>query len=230
MLKVSNISKSFKDNKVLNSISFNAEPGSVTIFLGTSGTGKSTILRLLNNLETTDSGTILLNNKPLQQKDIGMVFQSFNLFAHLTVEENITLPLIHVFKKTKTEAQKIARELLKQYQLEELAQSYPGSLSGGQQQRVALARTLATNPKIVCLDEPTSALDPILTTTVAKIITKLAQKKLTIIIATHDTDLIKQLSCTIHLMNKGDILETATTKELIANPDKHPKLKRFLNL
>lgn len=230
MLKVSNISKSFKNKKVLNNVTFTAEPGTVSIFLGTSGTGKSTILRLLNNLETVDSGTMLFDGKPLKQEDIGMVFQSFNLFPHLTVQENITLPLTHVFKKTKPEANKIAQKLLKEYLLEDFAHAYPGSLSGGQKQRVGLARTLATNPKIVCLDEPTSALDPILTTTVAQIITKLAQENFTIIIATHDTDLIKQLDCNIHLMKNGTIHESATTKNLIADPSKFPDLKDFLKL
>ena len=230
MLNVKNISKSFKEKQVLKQLSFDAEPGSIIVFLGTSGTGKSTILRLLNKLETIDTGTISLNEKPLSTQDIGMVFQSFNLFPHLSVEENITLPLTHVFKKTKPAAQKIARELLKQYKLEDFAQSYPGSLSGGQKQRVALARTLATKPKVVCLDEPTSALDPVLTTTVAKIINELAEKNLTVIIATHDTDLIKQLNCVIYLMEAGSIVETATTENLKKEPTQYPLLKQFLNL
>jgi len=230
MLKISNISKSFKNKQVLKDITFSAEPGTISIFLGTSGTGKSTILRLLNNLETVDQGTMELDNKPLDQKDVGMVFQSFNLFPHLTVQENITVPLTQVFKKTKAEANKIAQKLLQEYLLADFAHTYPASLSGGQKQRVGLARTLATNPKIVCLDEPTSALDPILTTTVAHIITKLAQDNFTILIATHDTDLIKQLSCTVHLMKNGRIHESATTKNLISDPSKFPDLKEFLKL
>lgn len=230
MLKVSNISKSFKDKKILNSLSFEAKKGSINIFLGTSGTGKSTILRLLNNLETIDSGTVTLQNKPLQQTNIGMVFQEFNLFPHLTVEENITLPLTQVLKKSEAQSKKIARTLLNQYSLEGFANAYPGSLSGGQKQRVALARTLATNPQVVCLDEPTSALDPVLTSMVADIITDLSKQGLTIIIATHDTDLIKRLDCTIYLMDKGKIKEQATTKSLKDSASQHPHLKKFLHL
>jgi polar amino acid transport system ATP-binding protein len=230
MLKISCLSKSFNNKSVLKNITFTAAPGTITVFLGTSGTGKSTILRLISGLESADQGTLEFNSQPLEQKDVGMVFQSFNLFPHLTVEENITLSLIHVFKKTSAEAQQIAKKLLQQYQLEDFSQAYPGSLSGGQRQRVALARTLATNPKIVCLDEPTSALDPILTMAVAKIITLLAKNGLTVIIATHDTDLIKQLDCTIHLMNQGSIQETASTKTLIENSSAYPQLKSFLHL
>jgi len=230
MLKVSQISKSFKDKKILQSLSFQAKIGSISVFLGTSGTGKSTILRLLNNLETLDSGTISFNERPLKTGDVGMVFQDFNLFPHLTIEENITLSLTHVFKKKASETKSIASVLLKQYFLEDFAQAYPGSLSGGQKQRVALARTLAINPQIICLDEPTSALDPVLTNMVGDIISNLAKQNLTVIVATHDTDLIKQLDCTIYLMDKGAIQESATTKNLLVEPALYPHLKKFLGL
>ncbi len=156
-----------------------------------------------------------------------MVFQEFNLFQHLTIEENITLPLQIIRKKTPEQAQEIATKLLTTYELQAHAHLRPQKLSGGQKQRVAFARALAMDPKILCCDEPTSALDPMLTSKIAQEINKLAQKGLMVILATHDTEFIKQISCTIHLMQHGKIIETTTSEQLAENPEKYPYIKNF---
>ncbi len=229
MLSVKNIIKTFYDKKVLDNVSFNVQPGEIAVLLGRSGVGKSTVLRVLNNLETIDAGSIELNKKDIDFSQVGMLFQDFNLFAHLTVEENVILPLIKVASKSRRAAQKISTNLLAKFGLKDFAQSYPVSLSGGQKQRVALARTLAMNPAVLCLDEPTSALDPTLKTEIAHIIQDLAKQGFIIIITTHDTVLLQQLACTIHLMQHGKIIETATTKELQQSKNKYQKIKKFMD-
>lgn len=230
MLSVKNITKTFYGKKILDDVSFDVHPGQITVLLGQSGVGKSTILRILNHLETLDSGTIELNNNPIEFKKVGMLFQDFNLFNHLTVLENITLPLTKVALKSISEAQKTAYALLQQFGLESKAASYPVALSGGQKQRVALARTLAMNPSVICLDEPTSALDPQLKSDIAQIITKLAQQGFMIIVTTHDTTLLQQLACTIHLMQDGKIIETATTNDLLLCDDRCKNIKNFIQV
>lgn len=229
MLSVKSITKIFHGKKVLDDVSFDVFPGQIVVLLGQSGVGKSTVLRVLNHLEYLDGGTVELDGKPLDFKKVGMVFQDFNLFNHLTVEENITLPLVKVALKSIADAQKIARALLVQFGLESKATTYPVALSGGQKQRVALARTLAMNPKVLCLDEPTSALDPQLKSEIAQIIRNLAQQGFMIIVTTHDTTLLQQLSCTIHLMQDGKIIETATTNELMQCEDSCRNIKRFMS-
>jgi len=227
MLSLKNISKHFQNKLVVDDVSFDVQLGEIIVLLGKSGVGKSTILRILTGLESNESGSITFNDLPLPAQSVGMVFQEFNLFPHLTVEENITLPLQKVAGKTEVEAQEIARTLLATYELTAQAHAYPHKLSGGQKQRVAFARTLAMQPKILCCDEPTSALDPMLTSTVAQEINKLAQQGLIIILATHDTELIKQMACTIYLMKHGKIIEATTSEQLMKNPEKYPFIKNF---
>jgi ABC-type polar amino acid transport system ATPase subunit len=202
--------------------------------LGSSGVGKSTLLRVLNNLETLDTGTVLLDEKKLdltrvnQDHTIGMVFQYFNLFEHLTAEQNITIALEKVAKKSKTEARDIAHKLLAHYGLADKADVYPAQLSGGQKQRLAIARTVALQPKVLCLDEPTSALDPLLTNHVARTIEQLAREGFIILVASHDVSLLKRLSCTVYLMRDGSIIESASSQELHTHLDRYPAITTFI--
>jgi len=234
MLKIDQLTKSFGTKKILNNVSLTVQKGEIAVFLGSSGVGKSTLLRILNNLETVNSGTISLDNRPLDLTTIttthtvGMVFQHFNLFDHLTVEENITLPLEKVVKKNPIEAKKIAHHLLQRYGLLDKNNKYAFQLSGGQKQRLAIARAIAMEPKIICLDEPTSALDPVLTSYVANNIQQLATDGYIVLVATHDTDLLAKLNCTIYLMREGAIVETARSQALQENPDAFPKIKKFI--
>lgn len=236
MLKIKNLTKTFHNKKILNNISLTVQRSEIALFLGASGVGKSTLLRILNNLETADSGTISLDDVPLDLATIntthtvGMVFQHFNLFDHLTVEENITLPLEQVLKKNPAEAKEIAEFLLLNYNLLDNKNKYASQLSGGQKQRLAIARALAMQPKIICLDEPTSALDPVLTSYVANNIQVLANPTygFIVLVATHDTDLLAKLNCTIYLMSEGSIVETAHSDALKNNPDQFPRLKKFI--
>lgn len=234
MLKIDHLTKSFGTRKIIDNISIAVQKGEIALFLGSSGVGKSTLLRVLNNLETVDNATISLDNKVLDVATInathtvGMVFQHFNLFDHLTVEQNITLPLEKVVKKDCAEAKKTAHELLARYALLEKKDKYAFQLSGGQKQRLAIARAIAMEPKIICLDEPTSALDPVLTSYVANNIQQLATDGYIVLVATHDTDLIAKLNCTIYLMSEGKIIETAQSEQLRENPDHFPKIKKFI--
>lgn len=227
MLSLKNISKHFHNKVVVDDVSFDVQPGEIVVLLGKSGVGKSTILRILTGLETNESGSITLNNLPIPPQSVGMVFQEFNLFPHLTVEENITLPLQKVAGKSPQQALEIAQALLKTYELTAHAHLRPQRLSGGQKQRVAFARTLAMQPKILCCDEPTSALDPMLTSKIAQEINKLAQQGLMILLATHDTELIKQMNCTIYLMQYGKIIEATTSEQLMKHPEQYPHIKNF---
>jgi ABC-type polar amino acid transport system ATPase subunit len=234
MLKIKHLTKSFHTKKILNNVSLTVNKGEIALFLGSSGVGKSTLLRILNNLETVNSGTIELDDVTLNLNTIntthtiGMVFQHFNLFEHLTVEQNITLPLERVLKKNHTQAQTIAQQLLQRYGLLEQKNKYALQLSGGQKQRLAIARALVMQPKIICLDEPTSALDPVLTTYVANNIQQLATDGYIVLVATHDTDLLKKLDCTIYLMSEGSIVETAHSHALHSNPQAFPLITKFI--
>ena len=234
MLQLKNLSKKFADKKILDDISVNVEDGTIAVFLGASGVGKSTLLRVLNNLESLDEGSVVLNGKKLNIKNvnkdhtISMVFQNFNLFNHLTVLQNITLALEYVLGKSKKAAQKTALELLKQYGLSDQAHKYPEQLSGGQKQRLALVRMLALKPKVICLDEPTSALDPILTTQVAETIHELSKQGYIVLVATHDTMLLEKLSCMIHLMKDGKIIESARSDDYFQNKSDYPKIDAFV--
>lgn len=232
MLKITNVTKKFGARTILHQVTLTLEKGTVTVLLGSSGVGKSTLLRILSNLETTNQGTITYDGKPLdtltQEHAVGMVFQQFNIFEHLTVLENITLPLEKVLLTTKAQAQHIADKLLEQYGLFEKKDTYAAQLSGGQKQRLAIARALAMEPKIICFDEPTSALDPRLTNSVARNIQALAQRGLTVIVATHDVSLLEQLSCTIHLMEKGTIVQTATSEQYHQHPEQYARINQFV--
>ena len=227
MLSLKNITKHFHGKLVVDDVSFDVKPGEIVVLLGKSGVGKSTILRILAGIEKEESGIIRYNEQPLAPQSVGMVFQEFHLFPHLTVLENITLPLEKILGKTKEQAEEIAHKLLATYELTAQTNLRPQKLSGGQKQRVAFARALAMNPKILCCDEPTSALDPMLTNKVAQEISKLAEQGLMIILATHDTEFIKQIPCTIYLMKHGKIIEGAQSSDLAKNPENFPEIKNF---
>jgi ABC-type polar amino acid transport system ATPase subunit len=234
MLIISGLTKSFNSKMILNNINIAIPKGEIAVFLGSSGVGKSTLLRILNNLETVDSGEIKLDDLKLDLSTVnrnhivGMVFQHFNLFDHVTVEENITLPLKKVLQKNTTQAHDTAMELLKRYGLYDKKNNYPAQLSGGQKQRLAIARAVAMEPKIICLDEPTSALDPVLTSYIAEIIQQLATDGYTVLVASHDTDLIRKLQCTIYLMHEGSIIEIARSQELQEHPEKFNQITKFI--
>jgi polar amino acid transport system ATP-binding protein len=234
MLSIIKASKSFHNKKILDNLDLTVGRGEVAILLGASGVGKSTLLRALNNLEKIDSGSIFLDSTPLELEKVnvhhtvGMVFQQFNLFEHLTVLENITLALIHAARKKKQEAEEIALSLLKKYNLLEKRDSYIGQLSGGQKQRVAVARALALKPRIICFDEPTSALDPSFKNQVAQTIQQLGREKYIVLVATHDILLLDLLDCTVHLMDRGTIIESANSKKLLANLENYPCIQKFI--
>jgi polar amino acid transport system ATP-binding protein len=235
MLHLENITKKFNEKPILDNVSLKIERGDIAVLLGPSGVGKSTLLRILNNLETIDSGNIYYNKKILDPKEIsknhivGMVFQQFNLFEHLTVEQNITLVLEKVLNKNKNIAKKMGHDLLKKFGLEKKANKFISQLSGGQKQRLAIARALIVKPQIICLDEPTSSLDPLLTTYVAENIQQLADQGYIVLVATHDTDLLEKLHCTIYLMDKGKIVKSATSMEFFKNKDAYPRIKKFVS-
>ena len=194
MLKVKNLNKSFGENKVLDNINFQVKSGEVCVLLGKSGVGKTTILRCINGLEDFDNGEIIVDNCMMKNKShilknrnkIGMVFQNFNLFPHMSVLENIISAPVNVLKKSKQEAIKEAKEILKMVDLEDKINAYPYELSGGQCQRVAIARACALTPKVLCFDEPTSALDMESIEKVSNIIKGLKLKGMAILIITHD--------------------------------------------
>lgn len=237
MLKVKNLTKKVHEKALLNNLSFEVQRGGIAIFLGGSGVGKSTLLRALNHLESYDAGTFTLDEAPLelatvsQNHTVGMVFQHFNLFENLTVEDNITLALIKTQGKSLEEAHKIATNLLTQYGLEEKAKLSIHKLSGGQKQRLAIARTLALNPQIVCMDEPTSALDPKLTNQVAKYIMEIAKDNRIVLVTTHDMGLVHELQgdVSLFLMEKGTIVESVSKQGYKMNPSDFPHLQRFFS-
>lgn len=201
MLKVENLKKSFGNRQILNGINFTVNDGNILTIVGPSGAGKTTLLRCVTGLETADSGTFLIDGQKynpanLEGSDsvIGVVFQDFNLFPHLSVLENLTLAPTLVLKKSATDAQQTALRLLDQLGLKGKENLYPYQLSGGQKQRVAIARALAMNPKILCYDEPTSALDPNLRNEVAKLILKLKSQGMTQLVVTHDMEFAKRIA------------------------------------
>ncbi len=235
MLEVKNICKSFDGKEVLKDINLKVEKGEKIIIIGPSGSGKSTFLRTLNLLESIDSGEIVLENNKINAKtnidqyrqNIGMVFQSFNLFNNLTVKENIMLAPVTLKIKTKEEAEKEAKELLKKINLKDKANKYPNQLSGGEKQRVAIVRALAMNPKIMLFDEPTSALDPEMVSEVLNLMKDLAESGMTMIIVTHEMGFAKEIGSKIVFMDKGKIIEEGSSKEIFETP-KSNRLKKFL--
>lgn len=234
MLKIKNLTKIYNDKKIIDNVSLNVGKGEIALLLGQSGVGKSTLLRVLNNLESIDAGTITLDDKLLDLKanptthTVGMVFQGFNLFEHLTVQENITLPLEKVLNMPHDQAIIVADSLLSKYGLIDKKTMPVSRLSGGQKQRLAIARTLAMKPKIICMDEPTSALDPLLTSHVAKAIQELADQGYIVFVASHDIALIDKLKCSIYLMQAGHIVESATSQEFKNNKSNYPMLAKFV--
>ena len=246
ILEIKNVEKSFNNVKVIDDVSLNVKEGETVVIIGASGSGKSTLLRCINNLEKIDSGFINVNGLSLikenkngkaiysdkkVQSDInlslGMVFQDFNLFPHLSVLENITKGLEVVFNKTEQEAKEIAINLLKKMDLENKKDEYPCNLSGGQKQRVSIARCLAINPKLICMDEPTSALDPELVGEVLNTIKELAKEKKTMVIVTHEIKFAEEVADRIVFMDGGKIIEEGTPDEIMKNPKKE-RTKEFL--
>lgn len=236
MLEIKNIKKSFNKLQVLKGINFNVENGEVVSIIGPSGCGKSTLLRCINLLEKPSSGNIILdgvditNKKNLTQvrQKMGMVFQQFNLFSHLTVLENIILAPICEKLMDKDTAIKEAEKLLKSINLYDKKDNYPSELSGGQKQRVAIIRTLIMNPEIILFDEPTSALDPEMVNDVLDLIKKLVEKKITIIIVSHEMSFIKECADKIIFLDGGKIEFMGTKEEAFENC-KNKRLKEFLD-
>ncbi|MGN7478823.1 amino acid ABC transporter ATP-binding protein [Solibacillus silvestris] len=239
MIKLENLQKSFGKLDVLKGIHLEVNKGDIISILGPSGSGKTTLLRCINFLEKANEGTISIDRlsvdaKNASKKDIialrkktAMVFQSYNLFQHKTVLQNITEGLLIVQKKSAKEAKEIALELLKKVGLEQKANVYPSALSGGQQQRVGIARALALNPEVILFDEPTSALDPELVGEVLDVIRKIAKSGITMIIVTHEMNFAREVSNRIVFMDGGVILEEAEP-HIIFNAPKHERTKQFL--
>ncbi len=233
MLHSNRIKKNFHGNIVLDSVSFSVFPGEIALFLGGSGEGKSTLLRILASLETADSGTIMYDGVPLEEHRqretvVGMVFQHYNLFEHLTVRKNISLALEKVLNMESDTAYNESQVLLDKYGLADKGDLYVSQLSGGQKQRLAIARAVAMKPKIICLDEPTSALDPMLSSHVAECVQQLADDGFVVLISTHDVSLLTKLKASIHLMEKGTIVESATTELYKNYPEGWEKILRFI--
>lgn len=235
MIQIKNLNKYFNKLHVLKNISCTINKGEVISIIGPSGSGKSTLLRCMNLLEVPTSGEIIFEGLNIQNSNInkvrenmGMVFQHFNLFPHMTVLENITLAPIKVKKMNKQDADKIALDLLKKIDLLDKKNSYPSKLSGGQKQRIAIARSLANKPHVLLFDEPTSALDPEMVKEVLNVIKDLAKDNMTMIIVTHEMNFAKEVSNKIIFMDKGQILEENTPYEFFNNT-KTPRAKEFLS-
>lgn len=231
MYEVKKLVKKFDKVKVLKEIDLDIKEGEKIVIIGPSGSGKSTLLRCLGRLESPTSGKIYFNNKDITKihntHEIGMVFQSFNLFENLTVLENITLAPIKTKLLNKKEAIKKAREYLKQIKLEDKENNYPADLSGGQKQRVAIIRALMTNPKVILFDEPTSALDREMIEEVLNLMEDVAKEGMTMIVVTHELNFASNFATKIIFMDEGKILESGSPKELFNNP-KTERLKEFL--
>jgi polar amino acid transport system ATP-binding protein len=236
IIDVKNVHKCFGDNEVLRGIDLSVEQGEVVVIIGASGSGKSTLLRTINNLESIDSGEIWVSGIPVhdpKQADhvhqhIGMVFQQFNLFPHLTALGNATLALRKVKKLTKQDAEARAMESLGRVGLAEKANSYPAQLSGGQQQRVAIARALAMEPKIMLFDEATSALDPELVGEVTTVMRKLADEGMTMMVVTHEMGFARDTADRVVFVSEGSILEEGPPKRIFSAPT-HERTKQFLH-
>lgn len=236
-IMVNDIHKSFGGINVLKGTSLSVESGQVVALIGRSGSGKSTMLRCINGLETIDSGSITVaghaldgNPKHLRalRTDVGIVFQSYNLFPHLTVGENIMLAPSIVKKAKRADARKLAEEALKLVGLSEKFNAYPDMLSGGQQQRVAIARSLAMQPRVMLFDEVTSALDPELTQEVLAVMETLARKGMTMVLVTHEMAFAKRVANMTVFMHQGKIWEAGPSRELFANP-RTPEMRQFLS-
>jgi len=237
IILMTKINKFYDDFHVLKNIDFSVKKGEIVVVCGPSGSGKSTLIRCINGLEDIDDGDIIVDNidihaskKNLQtiRSEVGMVFQHFNLFPHLTILENITIAPTLVKNMNKKEVQKIAMDLLEKVKLADKANSYPADLSGGQKQRVAIARSLAMKPKIILFDEPTSALDPETIGDVLSVMKDLAQENFTIVCVTHEMGFAKEVGDRIVFMDHGVIIEENTPEEFFNNPASD-RAKKFLN-
>jgi len=236
VIKVENVSKSFGDMEVLTDISTEINKGEVVTIVGPSGSGKSTLLRCLNKLEEASKGQIWIDEQEMLnsttnimkvREEIGMVFQHFQLFPHMTVLENIAYAPMKVRKKKKAEAETIAQALLKKVGLEDKATTYPNRLSGGQKQRVAIARALAMEPKMMLFDEPTSALDPEMVKEVLDVMKDLAQSGMTMVIVTHEMGFAREVADRILFLDEGKLVEDATPEEFFTHPTSE-RAKDFL--
>ncbi len=236
MIDIKNLHKSFGEHEVLKGIDLHINPQEVVVIIGPSGSGKSTLLRCMNLLEEPTSGSVVVDGIDLTgdsdinkaREEIGMVFQRFNLFPHMTVLQNITLAPIKVRNMAKDEAEKIARELLERVGLADKADAYPPQLSGGQQQRVAIARALAMRPKVMLFDEPTSALDPEMVNEVLDVMKSLANEGMTMAVVTHEMGFAREVGDRLLFVDGGNIIEQGPPKEVFENP-KEERTKLFLS-
>ena len=237
MIEVKNLHKHFGKLEVLNGINEHISPGEKVVVIGPSGSGKSTFLRCLNLLEVPTEGEIYIDGECITKKGtdvnkmrekMGMVFQQFNLFPHLTILDNITLAPIKVKKMAKQDAEKLAMELLDRVGLVDKAGAYPAQLSGGQQQRIAIARALAMNPEIMLFDEPTSALDPEMVGEVLSVMKDLADAGMTMVVVTHEMGFAREVASRVLFMDQGIIMEQGTPAELVGNPQ-NERTKSFLS-
>ncbi len=237
MIIARDVHKWFGDFQALRGINLEVQPGEVVVIIGPSGSGKSTFVRTINRLEEHDRGEIIVDGIALTndvrniaaiREEIGMVFQSFNLFPHLTVLQNITLAPIWVRRWPRAKAEKIAMELLERVRIPEQARKYPGQLSGGQQQRVAIARALAMQPKIMLFDEPTSALDPEMIKEVLDVMRELARSGLTMLCVTHEMGFAREVADRVLFFDQGVILEEGTPEHFFSTP-KHERARQFLS-
>ncbi|MBE8538745.1 amino acid ABC transporter ATP-binding protein [Geoglobus acetivorans] len=238
MLRVENLHKKFGDLHVLKGVNLKVEKGEVVVLIGPSGSGKSTLLRCINRLEEPTSGRIFLDDEEITsdrvdinriRQRIGMVFQQFNLFPHLTAIENITLAPIKVKRMDKEEAYRIGMRLLEKVGLRDKANYYPHQLSGGQQQRVAIARALAMNPEVMLFDEVTSALDPELVKEVLEVMRELAREGMTMLVVTHEMGFAREVGDRVIFMDHGVIVEEGAPEEIFSNP-REERTRRFLRM
>ena len=236
-INVTNLKKSFGSNEVLKGINLEIAEGEVVCIIGPSGSGKSTLLRCLNKLEEVTDGHVVIDGQDITEKttdinevreEIGMVFQHFNLFPHLSVMDNITLAPVELKRENKETAKARALELLETVGLSEKADAFPSSLSGGQKQRVAIARALAMNPEIMLFDEPTSALDPEMVGDVLEVMKKLAKQGMTMVVVTHEMGFAREVGHRVIFMDGGYIVEEGTPTEVFGNPQ-NPRTQDFLN-
>lgn len=227
VLEVKNLRKSFEDNIVLNNLSLTVPDHTATVLIGASGSGKSTLLRCINLLDTIDDGSIYLDGKEISdpeinvdevRKGLGMVFQSFNLFPHMSVLDNITLSPIRVHKVSKAQARDEAMTLLRRFDLADKADQYPDRLSGGQQQRVAIIRSIAVKPRLLLLDEVTSALDPVLVNEVLSIVRDLKADGMAMVLATHEMGFATQVADEVCFLKDGNIIERGPASQVISAP------------
>ena len=237
VIELRHVEKHFGELHVLKDINLGVDRGEVLVVIGPSGSGKSTLCRTINRLETIDSGQILIEGKPLPQEgreltrtraELGMVFQQFNLFAHKTILDNVTLGPIEVLGQSKADAEKRAMDLLARVGVAEQAGKVPAQLSGGQQQRVAIARSLAMNPKAMLFDEPTSALDPEMINEVLDVMVELARGGMTMVVVTHEMNFARRVADRVIFMADGAIVETGTPDEFFDHPQTQ-RARDFLN-